>query len=163
MSVIRNCGPDDLTTVLAIINSAADAYRGLIPAEQWHDPYMTEAHLRRDLDAGVEFVGFEADGQLVGVMGLQHVRVVHLIRHAYVLPGHQKLGVGAALIEHLCARISTRMLVGTWAAAVWAIRFYERHGFSLVAPPHGRRLLDEYWDIPAAQAETSVVLERPAP
>jgi GNAT superfamily N-acetyltransferase len=162
MRTIRHCERDEGAAILAIINSGAEAYRGVIPAERRREPYMTRAELQRDLTAGVEFVGLEDTGELVGVMALQRVRDVHLIRHAYVVPHRQRQGVGAALLEHLCARASTQILVGTWAAAAWAIRFYERHGFTLVPPPRGRGLLEMYWDIPAAQADASVVLAKPA-
>jgi GNAT superfamily N-acetyltransferase len=161
MSGIRRCDNEDLETLLAIINSAAQAYRGVIPADRWHDPYMSLAGLREEIASGVAFSGFEIDGKLVGVMGVQPVRDVDLIRHAYVLPNHQRQGVGAALIEHLQCRSTRRMLVGTWAAAGWAIDFYRRHGFELVAPKLEAELLSTYWSIPARQIETSVVLANP--
>src|SRR3712207_447926 len=130
---IRPCRDDERPALLAIVNAAAEAYRGVIPADRWHEPYMSGAELRRDVEAGVALWGCESDGALIGVMGIQPVRDVELIRHAYVLPGRQRLGVGARLIEHLRGRSTRSMLVGTWAAAGWAIRFYERHGFELVA------------------------------
>jgi GNAT superfamily N-acetyltransferase len=170
MSRIRPCRDDDRDTMLAIINAAAEAYRGVIPADRWHDPYMPAVELDGQIAAGVTFWGQEADGLpdgetggvLVGVMGLQSVRDVDLIRHAYVLPGSQGRGVGGALLQHL-RRASTRpMLVGTWAAATWAIRFYERHGFVLVSPERKSALLKTYWNIPDRQIDTSVVLADPA-
>ena len=160
MHSIRRCRDDEKSTILAIVNAAAEAYRGVIPADRWHDPYMSEAHLERDIDAGIEFWGYELEGTLIGVMGIQPVRDVDLIRHAYVRPGSQRLGVGAALISHLRASSARRMLVGTWADAAWAIRFYQREGFALVPPPRAAMLLKSYWDIPDRQVETSVVLER---
>ena len=120
---------------------------------------------RRELDAeiaaGVQFWGYEANGSVVGIMGIQPVRDVDLIRHAYVLPGRQRLGIGGALLEHLQALSNRRMLVGTWSAASWAIRFYQRHGFELVSPERKRALLRSYWTIPSRQIETSVVLANP--
>lgn len=147
--------------MLAIVNGAAEAYRGVIPADRWHEPYMPEAELREEIAAGVEFWGLETADGLAGVMGVQPVRDVELIRHAYVRPGHQRHGVGAELIEHLRRRSTRRMLVGTWAAATWAITFYERHGFVLVAPERAAALLRAYWTIPERQIETSVVLAYP--
>lgn len=161
MATIRPVRDDEIAIVLAIINAAAVVYRGVIPPDCWHEPYMPAAALRRDVAAGVAFWGYEADGELIGVMGIQPVRDVELIRHAYVLPGRQRRGVGAALIEHLRGRSTRRMLVGTWAAAGWAIGFYERHGFVLVPPAHTPALLRTYWSIPERQIETSVVLASP--
>ncbi len=122
---------------------------------------MTEAELRAEIAAGVAFLGLEIDGGLVGVMGIQSIRDVYLIRHAYVRPDRQREGVGAELIEHLRRRCAERMLVGTWAAASWAISFYERHGFALVAQEHTAALLRNYWTIPERQIATSVVLANP--
>jgi len=158
MRNIRRCGEHDLATMLAIINDAAVAYRGVIPADRWHEPYMPEAELREEIAAGVEFWGLDSDEGLIGVMGVQPVRDVDLIRHAYVRPDKQRHGVGADLIEHLRRRTSRRMLVGTWAAASWAISFYQRHGFEIVPPPSAAALLRSYWTIPERQIETSVVL-----
>lgn len=160
MHDIRRCREDEIPTILAIVNAAAEAYRDVIPADRWHEPYMPEAQLKRDVAAGVAFWGYELEGSLIGVMGIQPVRDVDLIRHAYVRPGSQRLGVGAALISHLRGLSTRRMLVGTWADAAWAIRFYEREGFALVPAPRAAALLRKYWDIPERQIETSVVLER---
>jgi GNAT superfamily N-acetyltransferase len=161
MCKIRPCRDDDRAAILAIINAAAEAYRGVIPADQWHEPYMPRDELDREIAAGVAFWGYEEDGALGGVMGLQSVRDVDLIRHAYVLQGSQRRGVGGALVWHL-RRASTRpMLVGTWAAAEWAIRFYKRHGFELASPARKSVLLKSYWNIPDRQIETSVVLANP--
>ena len=147
--------------MLAVVNAAAVAYRGVIPADRWHEPYMSASELDGEIDAGVVFWGYEADGILIGVMGIQPVRDVDLIRHAYVLPGNQRRGVGSELIEHL-RRLSERpMLVGTWAAADWAIDFYRRHGFEEVSPERKAELLKSYWTIPDRQIETSVVLANP--
>ena len=161
MTTIRECRGDETATMLAIINAAAVAYRGVIPADRWHEPYMSAEELRREIDDGVVFWGYEDDGMLIGVMGIQPVRDVDLLRHAYVLPGRQRSGIGAALIDHLHALGDRRMLVGTWAAASWAIAFYERHGFARVSPQRTTELLRTYWSIPERQIETSVVLANP--
>jgi GNAT superfamily N-acetyltransferase len=147
--------------MLGIINAAAEAYRGVIPSDCWHEPYMPARDLDQEIARGVEFWGYEAADELVGVMGIQTMQDVDLIRHAYVLPSHQRHGVGAALIRHLRNRSQRRMLVGTWSAATWAIRFYQRHNFSLVTPGRTRALLKTYWTITDRQAETSVVLANP--
>jgi GNAT superfamily N-acetyltransferase len=161
MRNIRLCGEQDLATMLAIINDAAVAYRGVIPPDRWHDPYMPESELREEIAAGVEFWGLDSDNGLIGVMGVQPVGDVDLIRHAYVRPDKQRHGVGAQLIEYLRRRSARRMLVGTWAAASWAISFYQRHGFELVPPARAAALLRSYWTIPERQIETSVVLSNP--
>jgi GNAT superfamily N-acetyltransferase len=160
---IRRCLADERQAVLSIMNAAAQAYRDAIPADRWHDPYMPSHELDAEIDAGVDFWGYEVDGCLIGVMGIQPVLDVHLIRHAYVLPSQQRLGVGGALLSHLRPLSTRRMLVGTWAAADWAIRFYQRHGFELLESERSASLLRRYWTIPDRQIETSVVLEsRPA-
>ena len=147
--------------MLAIINDAAVAYRGVIPPDRWREPYMPESELRAEIAAGVEFWGLDTDEGLIGLMGVQPVRDVDLIRHAYVRPDKQRYGVGAQLIEHLRRRSARRMLVGTWAAASWAISFYQRHGFELVPRAQTAALLRSYWTIPERQIETSVVLSNP--
>jgi GNAT superfamily N-acetyltransferase len=161
MNSIRPCRADERTAILAIVNAAAEAYRGVIPADRWHNPYMPSAELDDDIAAGVTFWGYEQDGALVGVMGFQPVRGVDLIRHAYVLPGNQQRGVGGALLRRLRQMSARQLLVGTWAAADWAIRFYQRHGFALVSPERKAALLKTYWTIPERQIETSVVLADP--
>jgi GNAT superfamily N-acetyltransferase len=161
MSTIRPCGDDDRDAILAIVNAAAEAYRGVIPADRWREPYMPPDELDGEIAAGVAFSGYEVDGDLVGIMGIQPVRDVDLIRHAYVAPGSQGQGVGTALLETL-ARARTRpMLVGTWATAEWAIAFYRRHGFEPVGAQRTADLLKAYWSIPDRQIETSVVLAKP--
>ena len=157
---LRRCTDADTPAILAIVNAAAEAYRGVIPADRWHEPYMSADELAQDITAGVEFWGAEAGGELVGIMGFQPVKDVDLIRHAYVRPGVQGGGIGTALIRHLMARSTRLMLVGTWAAATWAVRFYERHGFTLEPDGRKRELLQSYWTIPDRQIETSVVLSR---
>ena len=156
--MIGPCGRNDIAAIEAIINDAARAYRGAIPADRWHDPYMPRAALEAEIAAGVEFWGWSDASGLVGVMGLQDVKDVTLIRHAYVRSNQQRSGVGSALMDALVARVKRPLLVGTWAAAHWAIRFYERHGFRLVSAEEKDRLLDTYWSIPPRQRDTSVVL-----
>jgi GNAT superfamily N-acetyltransferase len=156
--MIRRCRDDEREEMLEIVNAAAEAYRGVIPADRWHEPYMPAAELDAEIAAGVEFWGYE-DGALEGVMGVQDVGDVDLIRHAYVRPGTQGRGIGGALLAHLTRqREGRRILVGTWAAAEWAIRFYVRHGFEQVSTEEKTRLLRAYWTIPERQVETSVVL-----
>jgi GNAT superfamily N-acetyltransferase len=159
--VIRRCVAEDVPAIAEIVNAAAVAYRGVIPADRWHEPYMPRVEVEAEIAAGVEFWGFD-DGRLVGVMGVQPVRDVVLIRHAYVLPDTQGRGIGSALLSALTERVSAQLLVGTWAAATWAIGFYERHGFVPVARERVPDLLRRYWSIPERQVETSVVLARPA-
>jgi GNAT superfamily N-acetyltransferase len=159
MSIVRICCDNDRTAILAIINAAAAAYRGVIPDDRWHDPYMSLQEFDGEIEAGVTFWGYERDETLIGVMGIQPVRDVDLVRHAYVLPGNQRHGVGAALISHLRSLSKRRMLVGTWADATWAISFYRRHSFELVPPERKTELLKTYWGISDRQIETSVVLE----
>jgi len=161
--VIRPCREDERTAILEIINRAAEAYRGVIPADRWHQPYMPPDELDREIAAGVSFWGYEADGALLGIMGIQPVRDVDLIRHAYVLPDSQHRGIGGALLEHLRGQSNRRMLIGTWADAEWAIRFYRRHGFELASPERKTALLKTYWTVPDRQIEVSVVLGNPPP
>ena len=161
MSSVRPCRDDERTTILAIVNAAAEAYRGVIPGDRWHEPYMDLSELDGEIGGGVAFWGYEADDTLLGVMGIQPVDDVDLIRHAYVLPTSQRHGVGGALLLHLRRLTARRMLVGTWAAAEWAIRFYRRNGFELVLDERKTALLKTYWTIPDRQIETSVVLANP--
>jgi GNAT superfamily N-acetyltransferase len=161
VSHIRECRDDERDAILAIINAAAEAYRGVIPADRWQEPYMGARELDSEIAAGVRFWGYEIDDELVGAMGVQEMDDVDLIRHAYVLPDHQGHGVGTALLQHLRGLSERPMLVGTWADAEWAIRFYRRHGFELVSPERKNELLKTYWTIPGRQVETSVVLANP--
>jgi len=161
MTNIRPRCDDERAAILVIVNAAAETYRGVIPADRWHEPYMSRDEFERAIAAGVAFWGHEQVGTLLGVMGLQAVRDVDLIRHAYVWPGHQRGGIGGALLAHLRGLSSRRMLVGTWAAADWAIRFYQRHSFALTSPTQKATLLKAYWSIPERQIETSVVLADP--
>jgi GNAT superfamily N-acetyltransferase len=163
MSLIRQSETNEQTTILAIINAAAQRYCGAIPADCWHEPYMSDEQLTREISAGVSFWGYEEDdGQLAGVMGVQRVKDVTLIRHAYVRPDRQGRGIGGDLLRHLERLTDQRVLIGTWADAVWAIRFYENHGYALIPKQETPALLRTYWDIPPRQIETSVVLAKDA-
>jgi GNAT superfamily N-acetyltransferase len=161
MNTIRPCRDDERAAILAIVNAAAEAYRRAIPADRWREPDKPSGELDAEIAAGVEFWGCEADGVLVGIMGIQPVGDFDLVRHAYVSPDSQRRGVGSALLERLARSGTRRMLVGTWAAAGWAIRFYRRHGFELVSADCAAALLRAYWSIPDRQVETSVVLAKP--
>ena len=156
--MIRPCTPDELDDICAVINDAAIAYRGVIAEDRWHDPYMSEEELRREMDHGVLFWGsFEAE-RLLAVMGLQEVGDVTLIRHAYTRTANRGTGIGSALLNHLRSQTDRPMLVGTWDAATWAVAFYESRGFQLVDAPRKDDLLRQYWTIPERQIEESVVL-----
>ena len=156
--MIRRCDDSDFETMYAIINDAARAYRGVIPEDRWHEPYMPREDLRREIGDGVRFWGFEEDGKLIGVMGIQDAGDVTLIRHAYVTTSERRKGIGSMLLSELVRKTDRPLLIGTWADAAWAIRFYEKHGFRLVTAEEKDRLLNTYWKIPARQVETSVVL-----
>jgi N-acetylglutamate synthase-like GNAT family acetyltransferase len=155
---IRQATRADQSQILVIINDAAQAYRGVIPPDRWHDPYMPEQELALEIAAGIVFWVAEDDGQLQGVIGLQDKGAVTLVRHAYVTPNVQRKGVGTTLLRHVEALADKPILIGTWAEASWAIDFYQRNGFSLVPDAHRERLLRTYWSIPQRQIETSVVL-----
>ncbi len=156
--MIRRCDDTDFEAIWTIINDGAQAYKGIIPADRWTEPYMSREKLRHELAEGVAFWGYEEAGTLAGVMGLQQVQDVTLIRHAYVRGSSQKRGIGGHLLDHLRGMASRPVLIGTWADAVWAIRFYERYGFQMVSAREKDRLLKKYWSIPERQIETSVVL-----
>ena len=156
--MIRRCGGPDFNQIFTIINDGARAYKGLIPNDCWTEPYMSANHLQHEIKEGVFFWGYEDNGTVSGVMGIQHLLDVTLIRHAYVLTGSQKQGIGAQLLSHLRTLANGPVLIGTWAAATWAIRFYEKHGFQLLSPREKDQLLKKYWTIPDRQVETSVVL-----
>jgi GNAT superfamily N-acetyltransferase len=157
-ATLRPCNEADFDAIWAIINDGAKAYIGQVPADCLRDPYMSREELKHEMAAGVRFWGYEEDGELRGVMGIQEVRDVTLIRHAYVRSRHQNKGIGGQLLRHLLATTTRRVLIGTWAAATWAIRFYERHGFAVTTAEEKNRLLKTYWTIPERQTETSVVL-----
>jgi GNAT superfamily N-acetyltransferase len=156
--MIRPCDARDFAEIWTIVNDGAHAYKGVIPADRWSEPYMTEEHLRHEMDQGVSFWGYEENIALLGIMGIQHVRDVTLIRHAYVRTAQQKRGIGALLLAHLRHLTDRPVLIGTWADAAWAIRFYEKHGFQIVSPQEKDLLLKKYWSIPERQTATSVVL-----
>ena len=158
MVMIRKSVDADVPAILAIINDAARAYRGVIPADQWHEPYMAQDHLESEISKGVVFWVAEEDGRLLGVMGIQDKGDVALVRHAYVASSLQRSGVGTKLLRHVEGLADKPILIGTWAAAAWAIEFYRRNGFSVVANERKDQLLRTYWSIPARQIETSVVL-----
>jgi N-acetylglutamate synthase-like GNAT family acetyltransferase len=156
--MIRQCNDEDLGSIYSIINDAAMAYKGIIPADRWKEPYMSLDELNHEIDEGVVFWGIEEDGELTGVMGIQNVQDVTLVRHAYVRTGKRNRGIGSELFTFLRTLTTSPILIGTWADAVWAIRFYEKHGFRLVSDEEKTRLLKKYWSIPERQVETSVVL-----
>ena len=158
--MIYKLQPAELTPILNIVNEAAEAYKGIIPEDRWKEPYMSTEELREEIASGVKFYGWIENDILVAVMGIQPVNDVTLVRHAYVLTGHQRRGLGEKLLRHLLGMARTsEVLVGTWEAAQWAIRFYEKHGFKLVTKKEKDRLLRKYWNIPDRQIETSVVLK----
>ena len=156
--MIRRCDKHEFEQIYTIINDGALAYRGVIPEDCWTEPYMSRDKLQKEMDAGVVFWGSEDNGTLCGVMGLQSVRDVTLVRHAYVLTANQRRGIGASLLSRLRDLKKAPMLIGTWADAAWAIRFYEKNGFELVGPALKDRLLQQYWTVSQRQAEVSVVL-----
>ena len=156
--LIRRAAVADVPAIEAVINAAAQAYRGVIPADRWHEPYMPREELEREIAAGVAFFVWEEGSRVAGVMGIQDKGDVALVRHAYVAPGLQRRGIGRRLLRHVRSLAGKRMLIGTWAAATWAIDFYRRNGFVLVSEEEKNRLLRRYWSIPERQIETSVVL-----
>ena len=158
MVLIRKIRKEDLGATLAIVNEAAQAYRGVIPADRWREPYMPPNELEKEIADGVIFWVAEEDGRLLGVMGIQDKGEVALVRHAYVTPTLQRKGVGTRLLRHVEGLTDKPVLIGTWADASWAIEFYRRNGFTVVPNPDKDSLLRRYWSIPARQVETSVVL-----
>jgi N-acetylglutamate synthase-like GNAT family acetyltransferase len=155
---IRKSAEADLPAMVAIINDAAQAYRGVIPADRWHEPYMPRDELLEEIAAGVVFWVAEEAGRLLGVMAIQDKGDVALVRHAYVASSTQRKGVGTQLLRHVAGLASKPLLIGTWADASWAIGFYRRNGFTVVPGEQKDRLLRTYWSIPDRQIETSVVL-----
>jgi ribosomal protein S18 acetylase RimI-like enzyme len=157
-AMIRRSNNQDFSQILSIINDGAQAYRDVIPSDRWKEPYMSESELKHEMEEGVVFYGSEEDGELLGVMGIQEVQDVSLIRHAYVRTKDRQRGIGSRLLRH-CKELTERpILIGTWASASWAIRFYEKHGFQVVGFAEKEILLRRYWKIPERQIETSVVL-----
>ena len=156
--MIRQCNDRDFEIIYSIINDAARVYKDVIPEDRWKEPYMSKDELQHQINEGVVFWGYEEGGELIGVMGIQHVQDVSLIRHAYVRPEKQNRGIGQELLFELYSQIDRPTLIGTWAGAVWAVQFYEKNGFKIVSQQEKNRLLEKYWSIPARQVETSVVL-----
>ena len=156
--MIRRCHETDFRMLWGVINDSAQAYQGIIPEDCWRDPYMAEDELRNEIRHGVQFWGYQQDDQLVGVMGIQDLQNVTLIRHAYVCTSRRNCGIGGEMLSFLRTQTTQPLLVGTWADAVWAIRFYEGQGFEQVSEQKKDRLLRKYWSIPDRQIETSVVL-----
>ncbi|TQV89439.1 GNAT family N-acetyltransferase [Aliikangiella coralliicola] len=156
--MIRPATDNDFDDIYQIINDASIAYKGIIPADRWHEPYMSKQELETQIQEGVSFICYEIEGLVQGVMGFQNMVDVNLVRHAYVRTVTRNKGIGSILINALIEKSNKPILVGTWKAASWAIRFYEKHGFSLVSEEEKNRLLKKYWNIPERQIETSVVL-----
>ncbi len=166
--MIRICTEEDFSDLYEVINDGAQAYRGVIPPDRWQEPYMTPETLRREISAGVVFYAYHqslsgeqrhaTSSRPIGVMGMQDKGEVALIRHAYVRTGAQRSGIGGKLLQHLVSSTQKPILIGTWAAAVWAIRFYQKHGFQLTPPAEKEQLLRRFWNVPDRQIETSVVL-----
>ncbi|MFC2154393.1 GNAT family N-acetyltransferase [Candidatus Altiarchaeota archaeon] len=156
--MIRKCTNKDFDSIAEIINDAAEAYRGIIPEDRWKEPYMSRDELRHEIDEGVVFWGYEENGELLGAMGIQYLEDVTLIRHSYVRTSRRNQGIGSQLLSFLRGQTTNPILIGTWAEATWAVRFYEKHGFALVSHEEKERLLRKYWNIPERQVETSVVL-----
>jgi N-acetylglutamate synthase-like GNAT family acetyltransferase len=156
--MIQPCSSEEFSEVLSVINDAASAYKGIIPADRWHEPYMPEEELQKQIREGVQFWCYTEDETIMGVMGIQDRGEVTLIRHAYVRSLYRNKGIGGKLLQHLLGTTNKPVLIGTWAAAGWAIAFYLRHGFRLLQKEETGRLLRRYWNIPERQVETSVVL-----
>jgi GNAT superfamily N-acetyltransferase len=158
--LIRECGDADFDEILDVVNDGAAAYKGVVPDDRWHEPYMTADELRRDMDDGVRFWGCEEQGRLIAVMGLQDRTETVLIRHAYVRTVRRRQGLGTQLLRHLEGGRDRPILIGTWEAAVWAVAYYEQAGYVLLPPDAKTRLLKRFWRIPERQVETSVVLAK---
>ena len=160
MTIIRPCTAADLPQMFSIINDAAQAYKGIIPADRWHEPYMPLEELKGQIADGIVFSGCESQGKLAGVMGIQDKGEVTLIRHAYVRTSERRKGIGEKLLKHLEGTTAKPILIGTWRDAAWAIRFYEKQGYRVQSRDETARLLRKYWSIPERQIETSVVLAK---
>jgi GNAT superfamily N-acetyltransferase len=158
--MIYKVASSEFNSILSVVNDAAQAYKDVIPADCWKTPYMAAEELKAEIESGAEFYGWGENNVLVAVMGIQHVKDVTLIRHAYVLTNHQRRGIGEKLLSHLLSlALTPKVLVGTWEAAWWAVRFYEKRGFKLVSTKEKNKLLRKYWNITERQVETSVVLK----
>ena len=159
--MIKEYTKSDSFKILYVINNAAIRYKGIIPDNCWHEPYMSKEELANEFADGVRMFGYNHNDQLIGVIGVQEIKDVTLIRHAYTLVAHQGKGIGSTLLKYLLKRNkNSRLLVGTWKDAVWAIRFYEKFDFILHTKKQTVLLLKKYWKIPLKQIETSVVLEK---
>lgn len=158
MDMLDKCAESDFNDIFGIINDAASAYKGVIPADRWHEPYMTKDELKTQIAEGVEFWCYKENDRILGVMGIQDKGDVTLIRHAYVRTTVRNKGIGGKLLMNLVSLTDKPILIGTWAEASWAIRFYQKHDFRLLTEGEKNRLLKKYWSIPQRQAETSVVL-----
>ena len=156
--MIRQCTEADIDSICLIVNNAAQAYKGKIPADCWKEPYMLKDELVHEIEEGVSFWGYEENGEICGVMGIQNISDVSLIRHAYVRTEKRGEGIGSILLSSLCKKTNLPILVGTWVDAVWAISFYQKHNFRLVGSEEKNRLLKKYWSISERQIETSIVL-----
>ena len=159
--MITKTRTSDFKQIYEIINDAASAYKGIIPEDGWHEPYMSELELQNQIDRGVEFWCYSDNDEILGVMGIQDKSEVALIRHAYVKTTARNKGIGSKLLQHLSQLTKKPILIGTWADAIWAINFYKKHGFRLVSFTEKERLLRKYWMISLRQIETSVVLASP--
>ncbi len=159
--MIRRCTPEDLQAIYEIVNDAARAYKGVIPSDRWHEPYMPLDELHEEIAQGVAFWGYEDAGSLAGIMGIQDRGEVDLIRHAYVRTRERRRGIGGALLGHLESLTVKPILIGTWSAAAWAVRFYQKHGYRVLEREETERLLRRYWSVPERQIATSVVLASP--
>jgi GNAT superfamily N-acetyltransferase len=159
--LITKSSTSDFNEIYDIINDAACAYKGIIPEDRWHEPYMSESELQNQIDDGVQFWCYSESDQILGVMGVQDKLEVALIRHAYVRTTVRNAGIGSKLLHHVLEHTKKPILIGTWADASWAINFYKKHGFRLVSFSEKEQLLRKYWTIPLRQIETSVVLASP--
>ena len=158
--MLSRLNPPDFTQILRVVNDAAEAYKGVIPQDQWREPYMSTEELKAEIESDINFYGWTENRTLVAVMGIQSFNDVTLIRHAYVVTSRQRSGIGGKLLNHLLKVAQTSVvLVGTWEAAHWAIQFYEKHGFKLLSRQETDTLLRKYWTISERQIETSVVLK----
>lgn len=156
--MITLCQQCEIPKIFEIINESAQAYKGVIPADRWHEPYMPLEDLKSEIQKGVRFHGYYLNNQLVGVMGIQEVKDVTLIRHAYILTRHRNQGIGRKLLEQMKSLTTRPILIGAWKAAEWAVKFYEKNGFRRTTELEKNQLLKTYWTIPARQIEESVVL-----
>jgi len=159
--MIQKCVQEDFETIWEVINDGSAAYKGVIPADRWHEPYMPQEELKTQMKEGVQFWCYKENEEILGVMGIQDKADVTLIRHAYVRSIHRNKGIGGELLMHLADIATLPVLIGTWADAIWAIAFYEKHGYRLLSNSESASLLRKYWNIPFRQIETSVVLASP--